>query len=201
MTSPAHRAAVGFFQGGLVAVVAQVVASPLAGAVAAVSAWSPLAPLVRILIPLAGLAVAGAVGGEAMERGRRGVRSFALGGLAAGVVLMTASPNLSGLTGYENPLIVLAYATTTAAAAFGILGFVGGLGLVRTARARAAVAFAIGGAAGGLLGTVPFLLARYGPAGAAGPVAQFVFLASAVGSIAVPLALGGALTARALNDG
>jgi hypothetical protein len=201
VTSPAHRAAIGFLQGALVAVAAEVVASPLAGSLSRIPAISPLAPAIRTLVPLAGFSVAGAVGGEAIGEGRLGTAAFAAGGLGAGLVLTMTSPHLSGLTGYEDALIVLAYAACTFALAFGLCGCLAGAILRPDIVMRATAAFAFGGALGGLAGILPFLLARFGSAGPGDLLWQFVWLASSIASIATPLAVGGALTARVMHGG
>jgi hypothetical protein len=197
MTSPSHRASMGFLRGAFIAVVAQVVTAPLAAGVGSLS-LSQLAPVVRALLPVAGFALAGAVGGEALGVGRQGASAFAAGGLLAGVVLTIAAPNLSGLTGHENAAIVLAYAVATFAAAFGLCGGVAGAILRGGVAGRSAAAFSAGGAIGGVACILPFFLARLG---AESLVLQFAWLASSVGSIAIPLALGGGLTARALHSG
>jgi hypothetical protein len=204
VTSPAHRAATGFLRGALIALAAQVVAPAMASVCAGFPAGAAFAAAVRIVVPLAGMALAGAVGAEALVVGRRGILTFAVGGLAAGVVLLVAAPNLAGLTGHENPAVVLPYAVATSAVAFASLGTIGASGLSAEdgfpcSRAEcslgSAVAFGGGGAIGGLVGVIPFLAAR---AGVNWPdlASQFIWLASSIGALAVPLCLGGAALAR-----
>ncbi len=196
MSSAAHRAAVAFLQGGLAAVVAQVVGPPIGGAIAAVTGFSPLAGLVRTLLPVAGFSAAGAVGGDAVGAGPRAARAFAGGGALTGLVLTATSEPLSGLTGYENPAVVIAYAVITSTFAYGVGGALA-TAILRKRTILPAAAFAAGGAAGGVLGVLPFLLSRWGSIeGAAG---QLIWVATAIGSVLVPLACGGALTARALD--
>jgi hypothetical protein len=189
----------GFLQGALIAVVAQAAAQPLALAVGAVPGLGFLVPAVRVVVPLAGFAFAGAVGGEALGAGSLGAPAFAAGGLAAGVVLTFTSPNLSGLTGHENAAIVLAYAAGTSAVAFGLAGCVGGAILGQRIVAPATAGFALAGALGGVVSVVPFLGARFGAVAASPLLGQFVWLASSVGAVAVPMCVGGALVARALH--
>jgi hypothetical protein len=205
MTSPAHRATLGFLHGALVAIVAQVLAVPLAAAVGSIASVAPLAPLVRVALPVAGFAFAGAVGGEALGAGRSGAPGFAAGGLATGLVLTLTSPHLAGLTGHEDGFVVAAYAAGTFAAAFGLGGCLGIIVVDRRSVGpgrpggggigRATAAFTASGALGGLVSVLPFFLPRVA-GGAAGTALELISLASAVGSVAIPLGLGGALTAR-----
>ena len=195
MTSPAHQAATGFLRGALVAVVSQVTSAPLAAAVAMV--LPALGPAVRLIVPLAGFAAAGAVGGDALGAGPRGVRAFSVGCFVAGVVLSATSPPLSGLTGHEDPAVVIPYAAVTYGAAFGLGGCVGGALLGAGRAAPAAVAFGGAGVIGGIVSLVPYLLGRFGASGPIALAVQFLGLASSIGAVAIPLCLGGSLLARA----
>jgi hypothetical protein len=210
MTSPAHCAALGFLRGALIAIVAQVLAVPLAATIGSILALAPLAPLIRVALPVAGFVLAGAMGGETLGAGRSGVVGFGAGGLATGLVLTLTSPHLAGLTGYEDGSVVAVYAAGTFAAAFGLGGCLGIVVLDRRVAGRdrmgggpivrATGAFAAAGALGGLVGVLPFFLARAGGGGTAGPVLQFLSFASAVGSLAIPLGLGGALVATVVHS-
>jgi hypothetical protein len=199
MTSPAHRAAIGFLRGALIAVVAEALATPLAASLGSLSAMAPVSSVVRTLVPLAGFAFGGAVGGEALDAGRVGSLAFAVGGLATGVVLTFTSPHLSGLTGHEHAGVVLAYAAGTSSAAFGLGGWIGSAMLRRGVSLPATAAFAAAGALGGVVGVLPFFLTRVGGREWLGLGMQFTWLTASIASIAVPLALGGALSARALH--
>jgi hypothetical protein len=194
MRSRAHLAAIGFLQGGLIAVVAQVVAAPMAGAAALVPGLAPFTWLVRAFVPVAGFAAAGAVGGDALRVGSRGAMAFAEGGALTGAVLLVTSSNLSGLTGFEAPSVVFAYATVTSGAAFGIGGLAAGISMrVRHLSWRTGAFFGLGGVIGGVLAVAPFFAALTGSA------AQLLWLAASTASVLVPLGLGGALTARVLD--
>ncbi len=96
MSSPAHRAALGFLRGGLIAAVSLAL-TPALGAVAAAAAqagWPARA--IQFLLPLAGFAFGGAVGGEALGFGSRGAIGFGCGGGAAGLVLLLTAPTFRG---------------------------------------------------------------------------------------------------------
>jgi hypothetical protein len=196
MTSPAHKAAIAFLQGAMIAAVAQVVAAPVASALAFVPWFGAVVPGVRTAIAVGGFVLAGAVGGEAI--GRRWAGGFAVGGALGGLVLALTGSNLQGLTGYENRLVVTSYAASTTAAAYGAWGLVAGAVAARPLAIRTGAVFAAFGGLGGLVGVVPFFLQPGGVA-AEGAGLQFVWLVSAVGTIAVPLALGGASTAVAVE--
>ncbi len=183
----------------MIAVVAQVVATPVAAAVSAVSWLAALAPAIRAAIPLAGFALGGAVGGESLEAGRRGSAAFGCGGFAAGLVLAVTSPNLLGLTGYEGSFIVVTYAVAAFSGAFAVFGCIGAAALGRGGTVRATAAFAAAGAVGGVVDVLPFLVAHAGRPGASGPGFDLLFLASSVGAVAVPFVTGGSLTARAVS--
>jgi hypothetical protein len=195
MSSPAHRAALGFLRGGLIAVVSLVAAPPLGALLAAIfeSTWP--AGLVQLLLPFVGFALGGAIGGEAVAVGSRGAIAFGCGGGAAGLVLLLTSPHLQGLTGFEDPMVVVPYAIAASAIAFGAMGLVGGLVVRRGNVGRITAAFAIGGIVGGLLGVLPFLVQRWGGPGWV-DLWVFVTMACSIGSVVVPLMLGGAYAAR-----
>jgi hypothetical protein len=195
MSSPAHRAALGFLRGGLIAVVSLVAAPPLGALLAGIvqSTWP--AGLVHVLLPFAGFAFGGAIGGEAVAVGSRGAIAFGCGGGASGLVLLLTSRQLQGLTGFEDPMVVVPYAIATSALAFGAMGLVGGLVVRRGSVGRITAAFAGGGAIGGLIGVLPFLVQRWGGPGWA-DLWVFVTLACSVGSVVVPFMLGGSSAAR-----
>ncbi len=117
----------------------------------------------------------------------------------AGVILTLTSQPLTGLTGHEDPLVVIPYAAVTFGAAFGLGGCVGGALLGAGRVARAAAAFGCAGTLGGIVSLVPYLFARFGAAGPSGPAFQFLWLASSMGAVAIPLSVGGSLVSRALT--
>jgi hypothetical protein len=200
VTSPAHRAAVGFLHGSLVIVVAQVVASPLATVLSSADALAPLVPIARALIPLVGFGLGGAIGGDALAAGTRGTFGCSVGAIAAGLVLTVTSPNLTGLTGHEPLSIVLAYALGTSSMAYALAGAVAGAILGRDLMCRFASAFAAGGVAGGFVGVLPYLLARFVALPSGGLFSQFLWLACSVGGVCLPLCVGGAAAARACHS-
>jgi hypothetical protein len=195
MNSPAHRAALGFLRGGLIAVVSLALAPALGAALAAIfqSGW-PIG-LMQFFLPMCGFVLGGAIGGEAVGVGTRGSMAFGCGGGAAGLVLLLTAPHLQGLTGFEDPLVVVPYAIATSALAFGAMGLIGSLVVRRGKAGRVAAVFAIGGIVGGLLGVLPFLVQRWGGPGWA-DLWVFVTMACSIGSVVVPLMLGGASAAR-----
>ncbi len=195
MSSPAHRAALGFLRGGLIAVVCLAVAPALGSALASIfqSGWP--AGITLVLLPMCGFVLAGVIGGEAVAVGARGAIAFGCGGGAAGLVLLLTSPHLQGLTGFEDPVVVVPYAIAASAIAFGAMGLVGGLVVRRGNVGRITAAFAIGGIVGGLLGVLPFLVQRWGGPGWV-DLWVFVTMACSIGSVVVPLMLGGAYAAR-----
>jgi hypothetical protein len=195
MSSPAHEAALGFLKGGLIAVVSLALTPALGAVTAAVlqAAWP--ARMIQLLLPLAGFAIGGAVGGAALGIGSRGATGFACGGAAAALVLIVTFPPLQGLTGFENASVVVPYGVGTSALAFGASGLVGSLLVRRGKVGRVSAVFAGGGAIGGLLAVLPFLVQRWG-----GPVWpdlwMFATMACSIGSVVVPLMVGGASAAR-----
>ena len=195
MNSPAHRAALGFLRGGLVAAVSLLLTPALGGLLAGVSQSGWPVELMRFVLPLAGFASGGAVGGEALDVGARGALGFGCGGAAAGLVLLVTAPHLQGLTGFEDPLVVVPYAIATSALAFGAMGLIGSLAVRRGKVGRVAAVFAVGGIVGGLLGVLPFLVQRWG-----GPIWadlwMLVTTACSIGSLVVPLTVGGSSAAR-----
>ncbi len=195
MSSPAHRAALGFLRGGLIAVVSLVLAPALGGLASVVPTLGWLVKAAQFLLPVAGFAGGGALGGDALGLGSRGATAFGCGGGAAGLVLLRAAPQLQGLTGFEDPLVVVPYAIATSALAFGVMGLIGSLMVRRGKVGRVAAVFAVGGALGGLLGVLPFLVQRWGGPGWA-DLWVFVTTACSIGSVVVPLMLGGSSAAR-----
>ncbi len=190
MTSPAHRAALGFLRGGLIATVSLVLAPALGALSSSVPPLGWLVNVAQFLLPVAGFAAGGALGGDALSLGPRGSVAFGCGGGAAGLVLLVSSPHLQGLTGFEDPLVVVPYAIATSALAFGTMGLIGGLVVRRGKVGRVAAVFAAGGIVGGLLGVLPFLVQRWaGPTWA--DLWMFVTTACSIGSLVVPLMLGG----------
>ena len=195
MNSPAHRAALGFLRGGLIAVVSLALAPALGALASSVPTFGWLVKAAQFLLPVAGFAAGGALGGDALRLGPRGSMAFGCGGGAAGLVLLLTAPHLQGLTGFEDPLVVVPYAIATSALAFGGMGLIGSLVVRRGKAGRVAAVFAIGGIVGGLLGVLPFLVQRWGGPGWA-DLWLFVTMACSIGSIVVPLMLGGASAAR-----
>ena len=195
MDSPAHRAALGFLRGGLIAVVSLVASPPLGALLAGIfqSGW-PVG-ITQVLLPMSGFVLGGVIGGEAVGVGSRGAIAFGCGGGAAGLVLILTAPHLQGLTGFEDPLVVVPYAIATSALAFGAMGLIGSVVVRRGKVGRVAAVFAIGGAIGGLLGVLPFLVQRWGGPGWL-DLRLFVTMACSIGSVVVPLVLGGASAAR-----
>jgi hypothetical protein len=195
MSSPAHRAALGFLRGGLIATVSLMLPPALGVLASFVPTLGWLVKAVQFLLPVAGFAAGGALGGDALSIGSRGVMAFGCGGGAAGLVLLVTAPQLQGLTGFEDPLVVVPYAIATSALAFGAMGLIGSLVVRRGQVGRVSAVFAAGGIVGGLLGVLPFLVQRWG-----GPVWAdlwvFVTMACSIGSVVVPLMLGGASAAR-----
>ena len=195
MNSPAHQAALGFLRGGLIATVSLALAPAVGALLAATFQSGWLGGTMQFLLPLGGFAVGGALGGDALRFEGRGAGAFGCGGAAAGLVLLLTAPQLQGLTGFEDPLMVVPYAALTSAAAFGAMGLIGGLVVRRGRVSRVAAVFASGGVVGGLLGVLPFLVQRSGGLGWA-DLWVFVTMACSIGSVVVPFMLGGAAAAR-----
>jgi hypothetical protein len=196
MTSPAHRAVLGFLKGGLIAVVSIVIAPELAPLAAAFPALGWLVSVVQFLLPLTGFVFGAAIGADALGVGTRAIRAFGYGGGVAGLVLRLTAANLQGLTGFENPLLVVPYATSASLLAFGAMGLVGSLAVGRGKTGRIAAGFAGGGAIGGLLGIVPFMLLPW--AGVFwSDLWMFARLTCSVGATVVPFVVGGFVAARA----
>lgn len=195
MSSPAHRAALGFLRGGLIATVSLVLTPALGALASSVPTLGWLVKAAQFLLPVAGFAAGGALGGDALSLGPRGAMAFGCGGGAAGLVLFLSAPHLQGLTGFEDPLVVVPYAIATSALAFGAMGLIGSLVVQRGKVGRVAAVFAVGGIVGGLLGVLPFLARRAGGPGWA-DLWVFVTMACSIGSVVVPLMLGGASAAR-----
>lgn len=196
--TPAHRAALRFLRGGLVAIVALLIPSQLGGWTRD-SAWlAPLAALVRLLIPAVGFAAGGLLGATALGRGRRGLGAFAAGFLLTGLGISRTAPLLQNLTGFEHRLTVALFAAGTTAAAFAAGGVLAGLLLEPRRVPSLGVGLAIGGALGGLITVAPSLLSE----AVAGwlPDAQLFFrlFCSLVGLLA-PFAMAGAVAGRTLG--
>ncbi len=195
MSSPAHRAALGFLRGGLIATVSLVLTPALGALASSVPSLGWLVTAAQFLLPIAGFAAGGALGGDALSLGLRGVAAFGCGGGAAGLVLLVTAPQLQGLTGFEDPLVVVPYAIAASALAFGAMGLIGSLVVRRGKVGRITAAFAIGGIVGGLLGVLPFFVQRWGGPGWV-DLWVFVTMACSIGSIVAPLMLGGSSAAR-----
>ncbi len=195
MNAPAHRAALGFLRGGLIAVVSLALTPALGALASSVPALGWLVKTAQFLLPMCGFVLGGAIGGEAVGAGPRGSMAFGCGGGAAGLVLLLTAPHLQGLTGFEEPLVVVPYAIATSALAFGAMGLIGSLVIRRGKVGRIAAAFAIGGIAGGLLGVLPFLVQRWGGSGWP-DLWVFVTMACSIGSVVVPQMVGGSSAAR-----
>jgi hypothetical protein len=199
MSSPAHRAALGFLRGGLIAAVSLALTPAVGAALAAVFQSGLPAGSTQFIVPLAGFVVGGAVGGGTLGLGARGSVGFGCGGGASGLLLLITAPQLQGLTGFEDPLVVVPYAVATSALAFGMMGLAGSLVVGRGKVARVAALFAVGGIAGGLLGVLPFLIQHWGGVWWA-ELWVFLTLAGATGSVAVPFVAGGAAAARSWSS-
>ena len=116
MSSPAHRAALGFLRGGLHR---GGVPGPRSRAR---RSWHRLCrrsagscKAAQFLLPVAGFAAGGA---HWRRRARPRVarrNGVGCGGGAAGLVLLLTAPHLQGLTGFEDPLVVVPYAIATSA--------------------------------------------------------------------------------------
>jgi hypothetical protein len=195
MHSPAHRAALGFLRGGLITAVSLALAPALGALASSVPMLGWLVKGAQFLVPIAGFAGGGALGGDALSLGSRGAMAFGCGGGAAGLVLLLTSPHLQGLTGFEDPLVVVPYAIATSALAFGAMGLIGSLVVRRGKVGRVASVFAVGGIAGGLIGVLPFLAQRWGGSGWA-DLWVFVTMACSIGSVVVPQMVGGSSAAR-----
>ena len=200
MSTPAHRATVAFVRGGLYAVVALLAAGRLGGYGRDHPSLAIVFEAAQFLLPLAGFALAGAVGGASLGAGRRATSGFAGGCVLGGTVLSLAWPQLSGLTGHESLVSVLAFALFAWAIAFGLAGAIGGAALGSRHTWRVASGFALGGIAGALLLVLPVLLA---PAGLRSwpPTAQLaVNVLTSVTGLLAPFAVGGAAAGRAVDD-
>jgi hypothetical protein len=198
LASASHRVGVRFLRGGLVAVAGLLVSSQLGVVTRGTPALEPLVALVRVAIPLAAFALGGAVGGAALSRGRRGVVACAASFLLTGLALSLAAAPLRGLTGFEDPLIVLSFAAGTTGAAFGLGGVLLALLLERRLWVPIAGGFLAGGAAGGILAVLPAFL---GPplAGWPADVLLFVRLGCSLAGWLGPFAVAGAVAGRVLD--
>lgn len=197
--SPAHRAALRFLRGGLVAIVALLIPSQLGG----LSRGSPwLAPLVdaaRLLIPAFGFAAGGLLGATALGRGRRGLAAFGAGFLLTGIGISFVAPLVQNLTGFESRPTVALVAAGGTGAAFGVGGLVAGMVLERRRLLSLVVGFAVGGALGGLITVAPAL----GAAAVAGwsPDVQLFFrLFCSLAGLLAPFAIAGAVAGRTLGE-
>lgn len=158
MTS-SHRSALWFLRGGLVAVVALLVPSQVGVVSRDVPALQPLVSFLRIAVPALGFAAGGAIGGSSLGVGRRGMFASGAAFLVTGVGLTLLAPSLTGLTGFEDPLTVLAFAGAGTAAAFASGGAVLALLLARRQVVPLSAGFLAGGAVGGVISVLPAVLA------------------------------------------
>jgi hypothetical protein len=195
MTSPAHRAALGFLKGGLIAVVSIVIAPELGPLATAFPLLGWLVRVVQFLLPLVGFAFGGAIGADALGFGSRTTLAFGYGGGATGLVLRLAAPNLQRLTGFEDPFLVVTYGVVSAAVAFGATGVIGSLTARRGKVGRVTAGFVVGGAIGGFIGVAPYLAQRW-HAGWPLDLWSFVSFACSIAAVAVPLVIGGSIAAR-----
>lgn len=196
LSSPAHRAAIAFLRGGLLAIVTLLAAPRAAGWAAAIPGLEGFGTWIVAALPAAGFAGAWAFGGAALGRGRAGVLAFALGGVVSGLLLSLVWPQLAGLTGREPLAPLLAFSVLTWAGAFGIGGGIAGWRLDTHAAVALAWRFAIGGALGALVFVAPSLA---WPLGAdAWPAAARLALTtlSSVAGLLAPFAVGGAAAGR-----
>ena len=200
LPSPAHRAAVAFVRGGLLAIVTLLAAPRVAALDRAIPSLSDGAGAVGWLLPVAGFAAAGAFGGAALGRGRAGARAFALGGLVSGLVMSAVWPQLAGLTGREPLGVVVAFSAGGWAAAFGAGGAVAGWGVDRRAAAWLACRFAIAGAAGALVFVAPSLAQPLGYGEWPAPARLLVTTVTSVAGLLAPFAIGGAAAGRRLGE-
>jgi hypothetical protein len=199
LASPAHRVAVAFLRGGLLAIVALLAAPRAAALVRSCSTLEDLGDLAAALLPVAGFLVAWAFGGAALDRGRRGVRAFAVGGLVAGMLMSAVWPQLAGLTGREPLPALLAFSVGGWAVAFGAGGGLAGWGLDRRAAAPLAARFAAGGALGALLFIAPSLAQPLGVGTWSGPARLLLTTVTSVAGLLTPFAVGGAAAGRLLG--
>ncbi|HSJ97103.1 MAG TPA: hypothetical protein VLC53_08520, partial [Myxococcota bacterium] len=162
LASPAHRAAIAFLRGGLLAIVGLLAPPRVAAMLAGAGAGERAATVVALLLPVLGFALAGAFGGAALGLGRRGAAAFAAGGAVTGLGISIAWPQFAGLTGHEPILVLTLFALGTWAAAFGAGGGVAAWAVDRRAIRELSRWFAIGGALGAILFVAPSLLVPLG---------------------------------------
>ena len=128
MNSPAHRAALGFLRGGLIAALCLALAPVLGAALGGrlpVEGW-PVKDRRSSSSRRAAFVLAGeAIGGEAMGSDRAARLAFGCGAGAAGLLLLLAFSAPPGADQLRDPLVVVPYATATSALAFGAMGLIG----------------------------------------------------------------------------
>lgn len=197
--SGAHRAALRFVRGGLVATLGLLAPSQV-GLLTGGASWAAAAAgVLRVLLPILGFTLAGVIGASALDRGRRGGVAFGAGFLATGVVLTFTAPLLSNLSGFERPALVLSFGAASAGAAFGVGGILAALALESSPVLRIGAGFALGGVVGGVLGVLPAVLAAAlndWPA----EVRLFANAACALAGFLAPFGIGGAVAGRALEE-
>jgi hypothetical protein len=198
MMSPSHRAALRFLRGGLVAVVALLVPSQFGFISRESPALAALVTILRIVVPAAGFAAGGAVGGAALGRGARGVWASSAALLVTGLVVTAVAPHVQGLTGFENPAVVMAFAASATGGAFALGGAV--LAALLDARhlPRITAGFLAGGAAGGVVTVLPSVLAA-SLAGWPADAQLFLRLACSLAGLLGPFAVAGAVAGGALQ--
>jgi hypothetical protein len=200
IASPAHRAAIAFLRGGLLAIVSLLAAPRAGGLLLRTALPGAVADASALLLPLLGFTAAWAFGGASLGRGRQAVRGFALGGLLTGLLLSLVWPQLAGLTGREPALIVLAFAVAGWGVSFGAGGGLAGRLVHPPAALALARGFAVGGAAGASIFVVPSLASGLGY-GDWPPIARlFVSTITSVAGLLAPFAIGGAAAGRLLGD-
>lgn len=197
--SPAHRAAIRFLRGGLVAVVALLLPSRLGGWLRDWPMLEPIVALAQVAIPVLGFAAAGAIGATSLDRGRRGIAAFAVALAVTGLGVSLTAPQLQNLTGFESAGTVVLFAAAATGAAFAVGGGIAALWLEPERALPIAAGFAAGGAFGGLVTVLPSLLAR--AVADWPPEAQlFVRLACSLAGLLGPFAIGGAAAGRGLGE-
>jgi hypothetical protein len=152
------------------------------------------------LLPALGFAAAGAFGATALERGRAGIRGFAIGMFATGLAMSFAWTELAGLTGREPLLHVLLFATGSWALSFAVGGAVSAWTVGGQHVSRLTLAFSLGGALGALLFVSPSLLVPLGFLELPAPLRWLYSTASSVVGLVLPFAFGGAAAGRLLED-
>lgn len=199
LASPAHRAALAFLRGGLLAMATLLAAPRVASLAGSLAVPAGSGRLAAALLPLAGFAAAWAFGGAALGRGRIAVRAFALGGLVAGLLMSFVWPQLAGLTGREPLAALLAFSVPGWALSFGAGGGIAGWHIDRRAALPLAWRFALGGAVGALAFVAPSLALPFGTAGWPAPARLLLTTLTSVAGLLAPFAIGGAAAGRLLG--